>query len=34
MDKFSMAMGLTVLNKIALSAITLTQVVEESKSTT
>jgi len=34
MDKFSMAMGITILNRVTLSAITLTQVVGESKSTT
>jgi hypothetical protein len=34
MDKFSMAMGITLLNKIALFAITLAQVARESKSTT
>jgi hypothetical protein len=34
MDKFSMAMGITLLNRAALSAITLAQVVRESKSTT
>jgi hypothetical protein len=35
MDKFSMAMGITLLlNKAALSAMTLAQVVRESKSTT
>jgi hypothetical protein len=34
MDKFSMAMGITLLNRIALSAMTLAQVVGESKSTT
>jgi hypothetical protein len=34
MDKFSMAMGITLLNIIALFAITLAQVVGESKSTT
>jgi hypothetical protein len=34
MDKFSMAMGITLLNKIALSMMNLTQVVGESKSTT
>jgi hypothetical protein len=34
MDKFSMAMGITLLNRAALSTMTLAQVVEESKSTT
>jgi hypothetical protein len=34
MDKFSMAMGITLLNRVALFAMTLAQVVEESKSTT
>jgi hypothetical protein len=34
MDKFSMAMGITLLNRVALSAMTLAQVVRESKSTT
>jgi hypothetical protein len=34
MDKFSMAMGITLLNKIAFFVMTLTQVVGESKSTT
>jgi hypothetical protein len=34
MDKFSMAMGITLLNRVALSAITLAQVVRESKSNT
>jgi hypothetical protein len=34
MDKFSMAMGITLLNRVALSAMTLAQVVGESKSTT
>jgi hypothetical protein len=31
MDKFSMAMGITLLNKVALFAMTLAQVVGESK---
>jgi hypothetical protein len=34
MDKFSMAMGITLINRIALSVMTLDQVVGESKSTT
>jgi hypothetical protein len=34
MDKFTMAMGITFLNKIALFAMTLDQVARESKSTT
>jgi hypothetical protein len=34
MDKFSMAMGITILNRAALYAMTLTQVARESKSTT
>jgi hypothetical protein len=34
MDKFSMAMGITLLNKTTLFAMTLTQVAKESKSTT
>jgi hypothetical protein len=34
MDKFSMAMGITLLNKITLFAMILTQVTGESKSTT
>jgi len=34
MDKFSMAMGITFLNRVALFAMTLTQVAGESKSTT
>jgi hypothetical protein len=34
MDKFSMAMGITFLNIVALFTITLAQVVRESKSTT
>jgi hypothetical protein len=34
MDKFSMAMGITFLNIVALSMMTLAQVVGESKSTT
>jgi hypothetical protein len=34
MDKFSMAMGITFLNRAALSMMTLAQVVGESKSTT
>jgi hypothetical protein len=34
MDKFSMAIGITLLNKIALSVMTLAQVAGESKSTT
>jgi hypothetical protein len=33
MDKFSMAMGITLLNKVALFVMTLVQVVGESKST-
>jgi hypothetical protein len=33
MDKFSMAMDITLLNRAALFAMTLTQVVGESKST-
>jgi hypothetical protein len=34
MDKLSMAMGITLVNRIALSMMTLAQVVGESKSTT
>jgi hypothetical protein len=34
MDKFSMAMGITLLNRTTLSAMTLAQVAGESKSTT
>jgi hypothetical protein len=34
MDKFSMPMGITLLNRVALSTMTLTQVAGESKSTT
>ncbi len=34
MDKFSMAMGITFLNRATFFAITLAQVVGESKSTT
>jgi hypothetical protein len=34
MDKFSMAMGITFLNRAAFSVMTLAQVVKESKSTT
>jgi hypothetical protein len=34
MDKFSMAMGITLLNKVALSVMTLAQVAKESKSMT
>jgi len=34
MDKLSMAMGITLMNRIALSMMTLAQVVGESKSTT
>jgi hypothetical protein len=34
MDKFSMAMGITLLNRVALSMMALTQVDGESKSTT
>jgi hypothetical protein len=34
MDKFSMAMGITLLNKAALYVMTLAQVARESKSTT
>jgi hypothetical protein len=34
MDKFSMAMGITLLNRVAFSAMTLAQMPEESKSTT
>jgi len=34
MDKFSMAMGITLLNKIAFFAMTLAQMAGESKSTT
>jgi hypothetical protein len=34
MDKFSMAMGITFLNRAALFVMTLAQVVGESKSTT
>jgi hypothetical protein len=34
MDKFSMAMGITVLNKAAFFVMNLTQVAGKSKSTT
>jgi hypothetical protein len=34
MDKFSIAMGITLLNRVAFSIMTLTQVVGESKSIT
>jgi hypothetical protein len=34
MDKFSMAMGITLLNRAALSIMTLAQVAREAKSTT
>jgi hypothetical protein len=34
MDKFSMAMGITFLNRLALSVMTLAQMARESKSTT
>jgi hypothetical protein len=34
MDRFSMAMGITLLNRAALSAMTLAEVVGESKSIT
>ncbi len=34
MDKFSMAMGITLLNRDTFSTITLAQVAGESKSTT
>jgi hypothetical protein len=34
MDKFSMAMGITLLNRVALSAMTLAIWAKESKSTT
>jgi hypothetical protein len=34
MEKFSMAMGVTLFNRVALSAMTLTQVARESKSIT
>jgi hypothetical protein len=34
MAKFSMAMGITLLNRITPSAMTLAQVIGESKSTT
>jgi hypothetical protein len=34
MDKFSIAMGITFLNKIAFFVMTLAQVAKESKSTT
>jgi hypothetical protein len=34
MDKFSMAKGITLLNRIAFFAMTLAQVARESKSTT
>jgi hypothetical protein len=34
MDKFSMAMGITLLNKAAFFMITLAKVARESKSTT
>jgi hypothetical protein len=33
MDKFSMAMGITLLNRATLFAMTLAQMAEESKST-
>jgi hypothetical protein len=33
MDKFSMAMGITLMNGTTLSTMTLAQVVRESKST-
>jgi hypothetical protein len=34
MEKFSMAMGITLLNRAALFAMTLAQMARESKSTT
>jgi len=34
MDKFSMAMGITLVNRTALSTMTLAQVARESKSIT
>jgi hypothetical protein len=34
MDRFSMAIGIILLNRVALSAMTLVQVAEESRSTT
>jgi hypothetical protein len=34
MDKFSMAMGITLMNRVALFVMTLAQVAGESKSTT
>jgi hypothetical protein len=34
MDKFSMAMGITLLNRTALSVMSIAQVARESKSTT
>jgi len=34
MDKFSMAMGITLLNRATFSTMTLAQVARESKSTT
>jgi hypothetical protein len=34
MDKFSMTMGITLLNRVALSVMTLAQAAGESKSTT
>jgi hypothetical protein len=34
MEKFSMVMGITLLNRVALSMMTLAQVAGESKSTT
>jgi hypothetical protein len=34
MDKFSMAMAITLLNRVAFSVMTLAQVAQESKSTT
>jgi hypothetical protein len=34
MDKFSMAMGITLLNRVALCAITIAQMDGEFKSTT
>jgi len=34
MDKFSMAMGITLVNRATIFAMTLTQVVGDSKSTT
>jgi hypothetical protein len=33
MDRFSMAMGITLLNKTTLSAMTVAQMARESKST-